>query len=50
MGNILVSFLVDTRAAVSLICGDNWDSIKLSATYNNDPVGIPLVGVDGIPL
>ena len=37
-------------AAVSLIYGDMWDSIKLSAACNIDPVSTWLVGVDGIPL
>ena len=50
MSKVLVSFLVETRAAVSLIYGDMWDSIKLSVACNIDPVSSWLVGVDGIPL
>ena len=38
-GNALVSFFVDTGAAVSLVHGDIWDSIKLLAACNIDSSG-----------
>ena len=51
IGGAWVSFLVDTGAAVSLIDGKVWDSIKpLKDTVHLNPVTTRLVGVDGVPL
>lgn len=50
MGAVLISFLVDTGAAVSLIHGDIWDKIKPYGVPKADPVSARLVGVDGAPL
>ena len=49
MSKALVSFLVDTRAVASLICGDIWD-IWYKTVSCMHPVGTRLVGVDSIPL
>ena len=45
-----VSFLVDTGAAVSLICGEIWEHIKLSEPPKLTPIRTRLVGADGSPL
>ena len=45
-----VSFLVDTGASVSLICGEIWDRIKPPDPPKLIPVNTRLVGADGSPL
>ena len=45
-----VSFLIDTRAAVSLISTEVWDYIKPVDDPKLNPLNIKLVGLDGVPL
>ena len=46
----LVSFLVDTGAAVSLVSSEVWDRVKPTNAPRLNHVNVKLVGVDGAPL